>query len=322
MSFPVVLEKSGIALQERDFEVLRGLYESRMMTRVHISKIYFGGADEYTKKRIQQLKSADLIGERPRLGQPSLLYLTSSALRLLREYGHLAAYPQVKSSTLAKRTQIKELTLRHELDVLDVKAAFASEISKGGTLKLQEFTTWPLLSMFEVYRSAKRKYVPVEPDGFIRVGEPGQDGEKFEHSFFLEVDRSNESQRIVAEKAACYADFYRQGGFAARLGLDVSQIEEAPFCVLIVFLNEQRRNNAAEELLRLSPPVLKQALLTTLGEVKSAPLGNIWITPANYRQALMGTPFDVTRGLSKTIQTNRARDLLVESKVLKLSLFC
>jgi len=43
----------SIDLQERDFALLRGLFESRVMTAAHIASLYFDGKKEAAKKRLQ-----------------------------------------------------------------------------------------------------------------------------------------------------------------------------------------------------------------------------------------------------------------------------
>jgi len=50
----------GVQLQPRDFELLRGLFESRVMTLAHVSALYFDGKREMAKKRVQKLKAAGL----------------------------------------------------------------------------------------------------------------------------------------------------------------------------------------------------------------------------------------------------------------------
>ena len=54
----------SIYFQKRDLALLRGLFESRVMTASHISTLYFHGKREYTKKRLQRIKAAGFIGER------------------------------------------------------------------------------------------------------------------------------------------------------------------------------------------------------------------------------------------------------------------
>jgi hypothetical protein len=52
---------SQISLQERDIFLLRGLFESRVMTTDHATALYFDGKYDPAKKRLQKLKSAGLI---------------------------------------------------------------------------------------------------------------------------------------------------------------------------------------------------------------------------------------------------------------------
>lgn len=58
----------------------------------------------------------------------------------------------------------------------------------------------------------------VKPDGFIRIHEKEKGDGLFEHSFFLEVDRSSETQDTLVARAGCYWDYYKSGGFAMRNG--------------------------------------------------------------------------------------------------------
>ena len=90
----------GFELQDRDLEILRALFESRVMTTFHIALMYFRGSGEAVKKRLQKLKAEGLVGERERrVNEPSLLFLTPKAIEMLRKNGKLADYPQISPST-------------------------------------------------------------------------------------------------------------------------------------------------------------------------------------------------------------------------------
>jgi hypothetical protein len=45
-----------VQLQKRDLAVLRGLFESRVMSAAHIAALYFEGKAEAAKKRLQKDK--------------------------------------------------------------------------------------------------------------------------------------------------------------------------------------------------------------------------------------------------------------------------
>ena len=166
---------------------------------------------------------------------------------------------------------------------MDVKAAMTTAINRTTSFKIAEFSTWPLLYQFKACRTDGER-VTVKPDGFIRIHETEPDGGLSEHTFFLEVDRSHEVQEILAEKAACYVDYYRSGGFAVRNGKVPEQYKDFPFRVLMVCKTEERRDNAARRLLENTPPILTFVLVATLSDCLHDPTGNIWVRPRDYRQ--------------------------------------
>src|ERR1700722_12564940 len=93
-----------VELQDRDAEILRGLFDSRLMTLAHISALYFEGRQEAGKKRIQKLKAAGLIGERKRkVYEPSVLFLTRQGFVLLTERGLIEDFPRIGWTSLQKR---------------------------------------------------------------------------------------------------------------------------------------------------------------------------------------------------------------------------
>ncbi len=143
----------SIVLQERDIVFLRGLFESRVMTASHAASLYFDGRDEMTKKRLQKLKSAGLIAERPRRAfESAVLYLTRKGLGPLIERGILREYPEFDLPMLERRAQVSALTLRHELEIMEIKVSVASAVAKMPAFSLAEFNTWPLLNEFRVFR--------------------------------------------------------------------------------------------------------------------------------------------------------------------------
>lgn len=294
------------------------------MSSAHIATLYFAGSKEAAKKRLQKLKAARLIAERKRRAyEPSILYLTRQAFALLRERGVLAEYPPLSLAALEKRSRVSEITIRHELDIMDVKSAFLDAIAKTPQFTVEEFSTWPLLYQFEAFRTGHSgAEVVVKPDGLIRIREHEADGGLSEHTFFLEVDRSSETQETLVTRAGCYLDYYKSGGFAARHGAPRSAYKDYPFRVLMVFKNTERRNNTAERLLHSQPPVLTQACLTTFDEVTNNPLGKIWLCPINYREVVKGTAFEsIPNQNAWAYKRQTAREAIVERRVRKFSIF-
>ncbi len=307
----------GFAVQHRDLALLRDLFESRLMTTAHAAAIHFDGRREAAKKRLQKLKVANLVSVRPRrASEPAVHSLTARAIEMLRTHRILDEYPQLAKLTLNKRAQVSELTIQHELAVMDVKAAFYSELRYTDFIAIAEFCTWPLLHEFETCPLPFIDPVVVKPDGFIRFHEKGTDG-LLKHSFFLELDRSTEVQETLALKAACYHHYYHSGGFAVRNGGVWSAYRQYPFRVLMVFKTAERRNNTAEKLLQNIPPILTQACLSTFTEVTQNPFGRIWVTPSAYRDAVRGTGFEVDTRKMRNYRRQPEREELVEDRVSK-----
>lgn len=147
-------------IQERDFALLLGLFESRVMTAAHVAAVHFEGKQEAAKKRLQKIKAAGLIGERKRrVNEPSVLFLTRKSHALLEERGMLGEFPQLSPNAFEKRAAVSELTLRHELEVMDVKAAFCSALRRSDLFSIAEFSTWPRLDEFKAMRPNHRTEV-------------------------------------------------------------------------------------------------------------------------------------------------------------------
>jgi len=309
--------QQNIELQERDVIVLRDLFETRLMTLRHLAALSFHGSQDAAKKRLQKLKRAGLVGERPRRAyEPSILFLTQKGFALLSERGALADYPSLTSAAFEKRARVSDLTLKHELDVLEAKTALTLAIRELPHLKLTEFSTWPALFEFEAAPGPYEIQRIVRPDGFIRVEEEHPDTSADEHIFFLEVDRSTEVLERLTTQARCYREYYRTGGLAKRFG----ETEQLPFRVLMVLQNTERRNNVADSLLRLRPPIMEQVWLATMSDVRGAPLGPIWIRPIDYRAVTSGTAFDPKLPLSSPYRRRPEREEIVEKSVIKRGL--
>lgn len=300
--------------------LLRDLYVSRIMTLAHAGAIHFGGKHEMAKKRVQKLKSAGMIAERARKAyEPSILYLTRAGFDAIHEEGVLHDLPQLPWSALEQRLQVSELTLRHELEVMNVKAAFFTTTREHPSINIAEFTTWPMLCQFKaVLRQGDE--ITVKPDGFLRLRhEIG--AELFEHIFFLELDRSTETLDTLVRKAQAYLAYYQAGGLAERFGHHRSAYKEFPFRVLMVFKTAERRNNVAERLLAGSPPILTLTWLATIDEVFAGPLGPLWVRPRDYREAIAGTAYsNGSPQLSDVYRRDADRNRHVEGRLQRQTL--
>ena len=314
--------RPSVDLQDRDLELLLGLFESRVMTVHHAAALHFGGRLEAARKRVQKLKAAGYVAERPRRAtDPAVYFLTKKAFVALLNHGMLSGYPRMTWPSLEKRVRVSELTLRHELDVMDLKAALTEALRASEGFEILEFGTWPALYEFPASGPAGRP-MAVRPDGFLHVRELGDGGSAiFDQFCYLEVDRSTEQQELLAQRAACYQEHYRRGGLAARYGRPRAEFKTFPFRVLMTFRTAERRNNAAERMLLGRPPVLTMVWMTTLPELVQDPLGRIWVRPQDYLKATEGTLYDPTRPRDPSTYRRQAdRERLVERAIHKHAL--
>lgn len=265
-------ENRGISLQLRDIEILKLLLESRVMTIKHASVLHFHGRIEATKKRILRLRRAGLISVRPRRPfEPTVLFLSRKGLQILDSFGHLPEIPEFSLESFVRRSAVRDRTLRHELEVMDVKAAFlqASLDCKG--LSIQEFGTWPSRYRFHVKLRGRPKGLWIKPDGYIRTSAAFRPGDtKLDH-FFLELDRSTESLSTLVAKCS---------GYVARRNTPRPD-ENFPFRVLLILKSRIRERNLSVKLASLAPPIRTLVWMTTFEQVSSDPLGAIWTCPVD-----------------------------------------
>ena len=112
------------------------------MALSHIGTLYFDGRTEAAKKRVQKLKAVGLIAERQRkASERSILFLTRSAITLLSSRGDLLRYPHFSIDHLDRRANVSDLTIRHELQVMDVKTSLVRAAAVIPTVAIGEFTT-------------------------------------------------------------------------------------------------------------------------------------------------------------------------------------
>jgi hypothetical protein len=187
-------------------------------------------------------------------------------------------------ATIAKRLSVSPLTLQHELDVMDFRAAIVKAARQRPELSIAEISTWPAKIAFDASGEDGQR-VEVRPDGFFRLIELGENGKIRQHSFYVEVDRSTESEKILLERIFSYYDYYRSGGFAMRRGRASEDYKSVPFRVLVTCQSTARRDNLAEQLVISHTKVGALAWITTVAEATEDLFGDIWMTPTGYHKA-------------------------------------
>jgi hypothetical protein len=290
-----------LELQDRDFAFLRGLFECRVMTIEHVASLYFQGRRESAKKRTHKLKACGLIAERPRRQfEPAVLFLTRAGLATLRDHGILDLYPTFSLPTLTRRASVSELTLRHELAVVGIKAAFHAAARFLENVRVLEFTTWPRLNQFE----ARGRII--KPDAFVRLREQTEDGTCRDQNFYIELDRSTEPLSTLCERARSYAMHYRSRfARAAESADDSRSFQKPPFRVLYILRSHERRDHVAEHLATEIPPVPSLVWLASFPDIKNEPFRQAWVRPIDYKKSENGSV--TVRGCGSPFATRSPR---------------
>lgn len=264
-----------IDITTRDIDILRGFYESRLMTLAHVAAIYFGNRREAAKKRVQKLKRARLLAERPRKNyQRSILHLTGRGFSLLHTRGELRRYPSATLKQFLRRVAVSAQTVEHELEVMDCRAALHNTLAGHPTLRLDTMTTWPRLHAFTLRRDGRS--TKVRPDAFCRI----IDEQHRAQAFYLELDRSTETTSRALDRARDYVAHYRTGGFAIAQGARAGDARRHPFRVLWVCRSEQRITSLSGVFRDGDLPSLGMMWFTTLHEFCQDALGPSWTTPS------------------------------------------
>jgi len=298
--------RRGIVITDRDIALCVGLFESRIMDRWHIAEIFFDGAVEGAKKRLPRLRAAGLIREQNQTRartEPAIYALASKGFEAIREsaaFGRLTARiaKDFQWKKLEDRHNVSPMTLRHELAVVDVRAALHKALRRHPQYALGEFVTWPLLCQFEV-RDEEGMYGArkVRPDGLFRIDR--RSGDKVLSRFcFLEVDRGSEVHTTLIGKTRAYVQYNGSPEFA-RFLLQGESDKPIPFRTLMIFAgdssegSQERMFNHAHWISRMEADIPKESIwLTTHESFVENPLAPIWICPEDYQAVLAATPYD------------------------------
>lgn len=278
-SRPAKWGKHSIVLQPRDCALLQGLFDSRLMTLKHAAALHFEGKIEAAKKRLQKLQAAGMIVQRPRRPQdPAVYFLGRKGYLTLKRDGLLDPAHDPGWVKLYKRQRIGDLMLAHELAVMDVKTALVTAIRTRPDLELVEISTSPDRHKFRIVEAVpgtgggvRFRSLYAKPDGFLHILERCEDGTAADRFFFLEVDRGTENLGRLVQKARHYAQYYRKGEFAARLGHKREDYKRFPFRVVMIFNSSQRLANAASKMAGPSAGRKGQAVLVQMNDLVANP---------------------------------------------------
>lgn len=256
-------------LQPRDIEILGEIAASPACSRQHVARAFFSGSYDAAKKRLQQLALAGLIenNDASSTGR-SILRIRSEGRRLIG-----SSTPQ---DSISRRLHA------HEKMLADVRAAFKATANSAS--HEVEFSTDPEQIGFSVSCNRHVEIESIRPDGFLTL-DSGKDALQY---FFLEIDRSTETQGHLAHLATQYREFQKSGNFSKRFGNLL--FVRVGFRVLLVVPSRERLLQTGRNL-RKSASIGTLIWLATINDVLENPFGSIWLCPLDFDNSPVPSAF-------------------------------
>lgn len=243
-----------MVLTARDHEILRQVYEYRMLTREQVETLLFPpdkGQDHFTKtsKARKRLKLLFHHGYLQRIPMPvgSGAWAWRPMYRLARKGAQVVAedleiplnrlmYWGKADDREHRHSQVSHLFLEHALQINDVRIAFTLAAQREGyqiekwlddaALKSQELKDTVVVS----HGGQTRQY-PVLPDAFFILSLGTRRA-----PLFLELDRATMTQQRWGTRVLTYLTYVRSGKYTARY-------QTRSLRILTVTTTEQRMQN-------------------------------------------------------------------------------
>jgi hypothetical protein len=253
----------GVVINERDKEILRHLYRTRLLTTEQLGALVVPGTPGVPQglvRRLRRLYDAGFV-DRPRQQTHHLFDVENGRYQGLRPlvYGLgtrgaevvAAEHEDARAGRLRWEKRNREITspmIEHALMVAQIYAVLQLAIRKGGVAELLFWEEGSALKDV-FFTDRDEQHVPrptgadsirrriIYPDVYFGLGIPGRvPGTRDALYFFVEADRSTMTTERFLRKLK---DFWRWG----RLGLHTKTFGIQHFLVLTVTRSHQRRDS-------------------------------------------------------------------------------
>ena len=237
------LEQVRRQLSERDWAVLRDLARVRLLTVRQIQRLHVSDGSSLTRSRrarslTQRLHDLDLVTRLGRrvggvyAGSAGHVYgLSSRGQRLVSGNGPAGG------RRLRRPWEPSPFFTDHILGVSELYVGLR-ELEADKQIEDLVFQAEP--AGWRTWNGIGGEQLVLKPDAFVRFAHGD-----YEHSYFIELDRSTQSRSVIQRKGETYVDYYRSGTEQNRLGLFPR--------VLFLTLDERRQDQIVEALAKLDP---------------------------------------------------------------------
>ena len=267
-------------IHPHEMTMLLDIYDGRMTTIDAASRLYYNSPDTAQDRLLKLSKVGLLVKQAQNVSyvnddgeikskEINLYLLSKAGFDFLIEHGHLKAGQEPLWETVRKRFNIANPD--HELAILQIKSLLVPALNQVSGLRVLSFRIRPDSIKFAVPEPGRSTPFTQYPDGFFELAthQPLKDEPARVYRYYLEMDRGGETHETLLGKAQRYFKHAQP---------------EQNFQVLYVFLSKQRLFNFCQKLVEQNPN-RNLEMMTTLAEINNNPLGDIWITPQNFRRA-------------------------------------
>ncbi len=193
-------------LTERDQRIVHWIHGAELATREHVQQLFFRhGSRSLCQRRLTLLYRNRYIEKLPNraLSAPDVYRVSrhcTNGVRLLR-----AMIPEEP----LQLGQVKARTVEHTLDIASFRIAVIRACERAGFQLLHWRSAAELARMMGT--------AGVIPDAYLQIERPTPDGPR-RSSFFVEIQRSAQSQQALEEKCRRYGAYYYGGEYARAFG--------------------------------------------------------------------------------------------------------
>lgn len=206
------IRKDSMWLTARDVEIVRWVYEARVTTREQVQRLFFtGGGRTRCQHRLALLlkhRYVDRLEGRPK-SAPDVFFVSRHAVRGVRLLRMLGLEDPLDLQAVAPEG------LQHRLDLMACKVQLLAASRATGLL----LDGW----REEQELASVMADAGIVPDAYVQVVRTTAEGEK-RSPFFLEVERSDKSERVLREKFQRYGVFYYGGEYERRFGVKALRV--------------------------------------------------------------------------------------------------
>jgi hypothetical protein len=211
------LNPTGFVLTVDDITIFKLIYEYRLLRLEHLH-VLTGRSEKRLHRRIFKLLGNGFLTVIKLPQQKHIYGLGRKALPVLVEQGSADA----DLLTQRLRThELKELFLKHEMMIVDLHVILAIAVKGIGTqLRPVDWREGRGLNDWVTiitHHGAVR--LPIRPDAFFTLEDSRRPAAANRAHFFLEADRSTETQSRFTEKILAYWHYLEQGLHAKKFGI-------------------------------------------------------------------------------------------------------